>query len=112
MTQLFYDVDLLLAWHQRCREVGITVPIIPGIMPIHTYAGWKRMTTLCKTHIPAGMAEDLDRLKDDDQAVKDYGVQFCIGMIRKMLDAGIKGTRAGGATAAVLCQGRARLRRG
>ena len=91
VTQLFYDVDIFLDWVTRCREAGITVPIIPGIMPLHTYAGWKRMTTLCKTAVPTAMSEALDLIKEDDVAVKDYGVQYCIGMIRKMLDAGIKG---------------------
>jgi hypothetical protein len=92
VTQLFYDTDLFLAWVSRCRAEGISAPIIPGIMPIHTYAGWKRMTTLCKTSIPPHMAEALEACQHDDAAVKDYGVQYCIDMIRKMLAAGIRGT--------------------
>jgi len=92
ITQLFYDVDAYLDWVKKVRAIGITVPIIPGIMPVHTYAGWKRMTTLCKTGIPPEMAENLERIKDDDQAVKKYGVQWCIGMVRRLLETGVKRT--------------------
>jgi len=56
ITQLFYDVDIYLQWVKDCREIGITVPIIPGIMPIGTYAGFFRMTGFCKTKIPQVVA--------------------------------------------------------
>lgn len=52
VTQLFYDVDMFIAWVARCREAGITCPIVPGIMPIQSYVGFNRMTTLCKTFVP------------------------------------------------------------
>jgi len=91
VTQLFYDTDNFIAWVARCREVGISCPIIPGLMPINTYAGWKRIITLSKTLIPAGMEEELEAIKDDDQAVKDYGINFLMNMIKKMLAAGFKG---------------------
>jgi len=90
VTQLFYDVDLFINWVKKCRDAGITCPIIPGIMPIHTYAGWKRIITLSKTIVPPQMEEDLEAIKDDDQAVKDYGVTFIINMVKKMVDAGFK----------------------
>lgn len=38
LTQFFYDVDVYLAYVQRCRDAGITCPIIPGLMPIHVRA--------------------------------------------------------------------------
>ncbi|KAI9882877.1 MAG: Serine/threonine-protein kinase tel1 [Watsoniomyces obsoletus] len=38
VTQMFYDVDIFLNWVRKCREQGITVPVVPGTMPIHTYA--------------------------------------------------------------------------
>jgi len=91
VTQVFYDADHFIAWVARCREVGISCPIIPGLMPINTYAGWKRIVTLCKTLIPAGMEEELEAIKDDDQAVKDYGITFLMNMIKKLLAAGFEG---------------------
>jgi len=94
ITQLFYDVNNFLKWVAKCREVGITVPIVPGIMPIHTFAGWKRMTTLGKTLIPPKMAEELEAIKDDDQAVREYGIRYCIQMIKDMISGGITGNES------------------
>jgi hypothetical protein len=56
VTQLFYDVALYFQFVKDCRAAGITVPIIPGIMPIMTYGGFKRMTSFCKTKVPAEVA--------------------------------------------------------
>ena len=83
---------LLSQKRKKKKKKGITCPIIPGIMPIHTYAGWKRMTTLSKTNIPPKMEQELELIKDDDQACKDYGINYCIEMIKKMMEFGIKGS--------------------
>jgi hypothetical protein len=50
ITQLFYDVDLFIGWVKKCRAAGISVPIIPGIMPIQNYTGFKRMTQYAIAH--------------------------------------------------------------
>ncbi|KAJ1654780.1 methylenetetrahydrofolate reductase (NAD(P)H) met13 [Dispira simplex] len=88
VTQLFYDVDLYLDWVQKCRDIGITCPILAGIMPIQSYNGFNRMTTLCKTAVPAHILEALAPIKDDDQAVKKYGVQLAIDMCRQLRQGG------------------------
>jgi methylenetetrahydrofolate reductase (NADPH) len=91
ITQLFYDVDLYLKWVQDCREIGISVPIIPGIMPIGTYAGFFRMTSFCKTKIPKALCDGLEAVKDNEDAVKEFGVQVVTDMCRRLLDAGAPG---------------------
>jgi methylenetetrahydrofolate reductase (NADPH) len=63
ITQLFYDTELFLNWVAKCREIGINVPILPGIMPIQSYAGFKRMTTLCQTRVPQYILSDLEPIK-------------------------------------------------
>ncbi|KAF1780120.1 FAD-linked oxidoreductase-like [Phytophthora cactorum] len=47
--RLFYDVQVFVDFVKECRAVGITVPIIPGIMPIQNYGGFERMTSFCNT---------------------------------------------------------------
>lgn len=91
ITQLFYDTTLFLKFVKDCRDLDIKVPIIPGIMPIHGYAGFSRMTTLCKTHIPDHITQELEPIKHDDEAVKSYGVKLGIEMCRTLLDAGVTG---------------------
>jgi methylenetetrahydrofolate reductase (NADPH) len=70
---------------------GIKCPIIPGIMPIHGYQGFKRMTALCKTIIPPEIDVALEPMKNDDEAVKEYGVELAIKMCKKLLDNGVEG---------------------
>lgn len=89
VTQLFYDVDLFLKFVKDCRSVGIEAPILPGVMPILTYNGFKRMTGFCKTHVPAHISDTLEGIKDDDDAVKKFGVQVAVDMCRRILDAGV-----------------------
>jgi methylenetetrahydrofolate reductase (NADPH) len=73
LTQLFYDVDVFLAFVETCRKAGITVPIVPGIMPLLSHGGFTRMTGFCKTRIPDDMAKKVAELKDDAPGFKAYG---------------------------------------
>ncbi|KAI7898172.1 methylenetetrahydrofolate reductase-domain-containing protein [Cokeromyces recurvatus] len=84
MTQLFYDTDIFINWLHTCREIGIQVPIIPGIMPIPTYQSFRRMIHLCNIKVPKKMMMDLDAIKSDDEKVKEYGVQLAVSMIQRL----------------------------
>ncbi|KAJ7481236.1 methylenetetrahydrofolate reductase-domain-containing protein [Mycena galericulata] len=88
VTQLFYDVDGFLHWAQKVREAGISVPIIPGIMPIQTYSSFLRLTKLCGTRVPDSVMAALDPIRSDDQLVKDYGVHLTVEMIRRLTSEG------------------------
>lgn len=90
ITQLFYDTDLFLKFYNDCRQIGITCPIVPGIMPINNYKGFKRMTGFCKTKIPADVTAALEPIKDDDKAVTAYGIHHGTEMCKKILAHGIK----------------------
>lgn len=91
ITQLFYDVDVFLEWTAKCRKAGITCPIIPGIMPIQNYNGFKRMTSFCKTAVPQEIIEALEPIKGDDARVKAYGIDLGSKMCQKLLDNGVPG---------------------
>ncbi|KAF9110296.1 hypothetical protein BGX27_006554 [Mortierella sp. AM989] len=91
LTQLFYDVEGFLTWEKKCRSYGIVCPIIPGIMPIQSYNGFRRITSLAKVCIPATVAQALEPIKTDDQKVKDYGVELAASIIESLLKAGISG---------------------
>ncbi|CAG8552113.1 20470_t:CDS:2 [Cetraspora pellucida] len=91
VTQVFYDVDLFLNWVKKCRAIGITCPIIPGLLPIQNYNGFNRIVSLSKTIVPKFVTEALEPIKHDDSAVKEYGIKLAVEMIRKMYDNGISG---------------------
>lgn len=89
ITQMFYDVDIFLAWVKKCRNKGITVPIIPGIMPISTYGAFMRRAEWTRCHIPEAWSAALEPVKNDDSAVREVGKGLITEMCRKILDAGI-----------------------
>ncbi|KAM0749328.1 methylenetetrahydrofolate reductase [Meredithblackwellia eburnea MCA 4105] len=93
-TQMFYDVDVFIKWGRRVRAEGITIPIVPGIMPIQTYAAFKRRIDFMKTIVPQSLWDLLEPIKDDDKAVRELGTKFVADMCRKILateDLGIHG---------------------
>lgn len=89
VTQLFYDVDLFLKWVKELRAIGVTAPIIPGILPIQSYGSFTRAVSMSKTFVPKNVLDALEPIKEDDQAVKDYGIRLAIEMIRRMQAEGI-----------------------
>ncbi|KAJ5666322.1 Methylenetetrahydrofolate reductase 1 [Penicillium maclennaniae] len=89
VTQMFYDADNFVEWVKKCRAKGITVPIIPGIMPIQTYASFIRRSTWTKTRVPPEWMEALEPVKNDDSAVRDIGKRLIAEMCRKLLASGI-----------------------
>jgi len=91
VTQLFYDCDKFIKFVADCRKVGINVPIIPGVMPIMTYGGFKRMTGFCKTYVPQEILDTLEPIKDNEQAVKNYGIHLGTEMCKKLLACGTPG---------------------
>lgn len=89
VTQMFYDVDLFLDWVKKCRAKGITVPVVPGIMPISTYAAFERRVKWVSCHVPQKWYDVLEPVKNDDSAVRDIGKDLVVEMCRKLLDNGI-----------------------
>ncbi|XP_013615326.1 PREDICTED: methylenetetrahydrofolate reductase 1-like [Brassica oleracea var. oleracea] len=89
VTQLFYDTDIFLKFVNDCRQIGINCPVVPGIMPISNYKGFLRMAGFCKTKIPAELTAALEPIKDNEEAVKAYGIHFATEMCKKILAHGI-----------------------
>ena len=85
VTQFFYDVDVFTSYVSACRAVGITCPIIPGVMPIQSYSSFVRMTSFCKTKVPQRVYDELAKVRDDDEAVKTKGVDLAAEMCDQLL---------------------------
>ena len=96
MTQFFYDCDSFLLFVKTCREAGIFCPILPGIMPIQSYSSFARMTDYCNVSVPQHVLDRLEPVKEDDEAVKEIGVEIAVDMCRRILatpaeDGGVDG---------------------
>ena len=89
ITQLFFETSTYLKFYRDCREVGIKVPIIPGILPIQGYQSLRSLTKLSKLEVPQNIREAIQPIKDDDAAVRSYGVHLAVKMCRELLDSGV-----------------------
>ncbi|PFH59898.1 hypothetical protein XA68_11724 [Ophiocordyceps unilateralis] len=89
VTQMFYDADNFIRWVGRVRDRGITVPIVPGIMPIATYASFIRRANHMQCTVPPQWMDALEPVKNDDVAVREIGKTLVADMCRKLLANGI-----------------------
>ena len=89
-TQMFYDADLFIDWVHAVRAAGITVPVVPGIMPIQTFNGFLRAATaIAKAIIPQSYLDALEPYKNNDEKVREIGTKLVADMCRKILAASI-----------------------
>ena len=91
VTQLFYDVNKFLVFRDKCSTIGINVPIIPGIMPIHNYSRFKKFTQFCGVSVPGPIVKTLESIKHDDASVIDYGIEQGTAMCEKLIAEGVPG---------------------
>jgi methylenetetrahydrofolate reductase (NADPH) len=87
ITQLFYDNEFYFDFVDRARDAGITVPIIPGIMPVINLRNIRRIAELCKSEIPEPFERQLEAREDDPQALQDLGVAYatlqCVDLLAR-----------------------------
>jgi methylenetetrahydrofolate reductase (NADPH) len=91
ITQLFFDNAYYFELVERAREAGITVPIIPGIMPVTNYAQIKRMSEMCGATFPDKYESELEARKDDPDATADLGVAYAALQCSDLLARGAPG---------------------
>lgn len=89
ITQLFFDTSTFLKFYRDCREIGITVPIIPGILPIQGYQSLRHLTKLSKLDVPKNICDAIMPIKDNDQAVRNYGIHLAVKMCKELFDSGV-----------------------
>jgi len=91
VTQLFFDNRAYFDFVARARAAGITIPIVPGIMPIRNLASVERMTKLCGATIPPPLFAELDRCRGDETAVAALGVAHATAQCVELLHGGAPG---------------------
>merc|ERR1719235_1670027 len=93
VTQLFYDTNLYFEFLKKSQAIGVpkSFNVFPGIMPIQNYAGFRRMTGLCKTFIPKAIDEAMELIKDNEAAVKEYGIELAVQMCKELMEGGCPG---------------------
>lgn len=90
ITQLFYDNNDFFRFRDRCDSVGISVPIVPGILPVLSLAQVQRIANLCKAKLPALFTDKLGQ-QTDEKWQFDVGVEHARQQCQELLDAGVPG---------------------
>lgn len=85
-TQMFYDNADFFSFVERCHKAGITLPIIPGIMPVFT--SLDKIRRFCKK-IPAQLEQNLEAVGDDTAAIRQVGADWAYQQIHELLRGGV-----------------------
>jgi methylenetetrahydrofolate reductase (NADPH) len=91
ITQLFFDNDAYFDFVDKARAAGVDVPIVPGIMPIQKYDQIQRITKMCGAQIPGTLEHELRARRDDEAAVRDFGVAYATLQCAELLSRGAPG---------------------
>ena len=89
-TQMFFDNHILFNYLYKIREAGITVPVIPGIMPVTNAVQIKRICALSGTVLPRKFIRMVDRFGDNPAAMKQAGIAYATEQIVDLYANGIK----------------------
>ena len=91
VTQLFFDNADFYDWRDRCRRMGIDVPITAGVMPIQNVGQIKRFVTMCGAKIPHPLLTKLESLDGDEVAVERAGVDYATRQCQDLVFHGVDG---------------------
>jgi methylenetetrahydrofolate reductase (NADPH) len=88
ITQYFYNADAYFHFVEDARRIGITVPVVPGIMPIANFSQLSRFSELCGAEIPRWLAQRMRSFGDDVASVREFGADVVASLCRRLLDGG------------------------
>ena len=91
ITQLFFDNRDYFALRDFLAAQGVSVPIVPGILPILSTSQIKRFVALCGAELPAMLLSELERHGDDDNAVSQFGIEYATRQCEELLSQGAPG---------------------
>ena len=91
LTQLFYNPGAYLHFMERCAKAGITIPVVPGIMPITGFANTVRFCAGCGADLPRWVKLRLEELQDDKQALVEFGLDVVAQLCQTLLANGAPG---------------------
>jgi methylenetetrahydrofolate reductase (NADPH) len=91
ITQYFYNADGYFRFVEECRKLGVTVPIVPGIMPIVKFTQLARFSDACGAEIPRWMRRKLEGYGDDNESVQAFGLDVVTQLCGKLLAGGAPG---------------------
>ena len=91
ITQYFYNADAYFRYLDACSKTGITIPIVPGVMPITNYHGIVRFSKICGAEIPRWILQYLESYQNDPDSLRKFGLEVVSDMCARLLTGGAPG---------------------
>jgi methylenetetrahydrofolate reductase (NADPH) len=91
VTQLFFDNHHYFDFVGRARKIGITVPIVPGIMPVTHGPQIEKFSRMCGAEIPSTIREAITRFGEDQASITKFGIEYATRQCEELLDRGAPG---------------------
>nr|MDQ3056526.1 methylenetetrahydrofolate reductase [Pseudomonadota bacterium] len=88
ITQYFYNADAYFRFVDDARRLGVTVPIVPGIMPISNFTQLKRFSESCGAEIPRWIGKRVQAYGDDVDAIRDFATDLVAVLCRRLIEGG------------------------
>ncbi|VAW81103.1 5,10-methylenetetrahydrofolate reductase [hydrothermal vent metagenome] len=91
ITQYFFNADAYVAFVEQSEKRGLSLPIVPGIMPITNYSQLARFSDMCGAEIPRWIRKQLEGFGDDTASIRAFGEDVITRLCQTLLDAGAPG---------------------
>jgi methylenetetrahydrofolate reductase (NADPH) len=91
ITQYFYNADAYFHFVEEARELGVAVPIVPGIMPIAGFSKLARFSDSCGAEIPRWMRKKFESFGDDTESIRAFGLDVVTELCQRLLAGGAPG---------------------
>jgi methylenetetrahydrofolate reductase (NADPH) len=91
ITQYFYNADAYEQFVDACTKRGITIPIVPGIMPITNFSNLVRFSDACGAEIPRWLRKRLEAYGDDVDSIRSLGADVVTQLCQRLLQMGAPG---------------------
>jgi methylenetetrahydrofolate reductase (NADPH) len=91
ITQLFFDNDDYFRFVEDLRRLGVTVPVVPGVLPVLSAPQVRRFTSLCCSKIPPKLERELVKVENDDNAAVEMGIDYATRQCEGLIKFGVRG---------------------
>lgn len=91
ITQYFYNADSYFRFIEECSKIGVTLPVVPGIMPIVKFSQLARFSDACGAEIPRSIRKILESFGDDNESVQAFGLDVVTQLCERLLAGGAPG---------------------
>lgn len=91
ITQYFFNADAYFDFVERAQAAGVTIPIVPGIMPITNHSQLLRFSDMCGAEVPRWIRLRLAEFGDDKASIRAFGTDVVAELCQTLLDQGVPG---------------------